>query len=210
MFITSYGNWQSMPLIQVGAHVTSCIKREETGSLLTVIDLNFLSHFADPVLRHNFESSLRLLLCIPKWLNRTWVFKLFWFLLRATCCFKTLHFRQSNKLDLENRTYVFCRICVVVTYPWNSPNDLVLSTKWTWNFWLWSICCNHSITHIYWDWHTATVLWYHTWLGVLASSFLGGYCFFPGTNNPYQVDDVGIWLRNSNALVLWNDLVEGS
>lgn len=60
-----------MPLIQVGAHVTSCIKREETGSLLTVIDLHFLSHFADPVLRHNFESSLRLLLCIPKWLNGT-------------------------------------------------------------------------------------------------------------------------------------------
>ena len=49
-----------MPLIQVGVHVTSCMKCEEIGSLLMVVDLNVLLHFADPRRRHNFESSLKL------------------------------------------------------------------------------------------------------------------------------------------------------
>ena len=61
---------------------------------------------------------------------------LFWFLLRVTCCFKTLYSKDLQNrtyFDLQNRTYLSCRICVAVAYTWNNSNDPVLSAKWAWN-----------------------------------------------------------------------------
>lgn len=102
------------------------------------------------------------------------------------------------------------RVYLVVAHSRYCSNDLVLSTKWTGNLWLWSICYNHSITNLYWDQCFAAVLRHHPWFGFLASSFFSGRGFFPGPNHSHQVDHVGLWLWDSNALVLWNDMEQRS
>lgn len=128
VFLTSRGNWpvHAIYLSAGSCDIMYCMWESKSKLDLFYqlqVYLHILSHLYGPRLRHILESSLKLSLCIY----------------------------QSDSTHMTNMTYISCRICVVVTCPWDSPNDLVLSTKWAWNFWLWSICCNHSVTYIYWD-----------------------------------------------------------
>ena len=69
----------------VWCHVSRARKQDQFRAPLPVVYWVFVSYFFGPSLKHMFERSLKLLLCILKWFNASQVLKWCWFHLRAAC-----------------------------------------------------------------------------------------------------------------------------